>query len=207
MVTDFEGVDVFIPGSSYGAKADRAGNWSLTGVPEGRFTLVAQKPGLGRAATYDVQVSAGGVTKVSSLGLSLNMPTITGLSVPNGAKGTEFIVYGTNFGASAGTTLQLTLNGALLTAVRRVSDNELRFVVPTKSLSGPVVVLVGGLLSNDWPFVVVDDRLSLGREWATVMPGRPRQLQAHVWDTEGLRVDRPRVEWAVTGDKATIEAG
>jgi len=205
-VTDFEGVEVFIPGSSYAARADRAGNWTMSAVPEGRFDLVAIKEGLGRAATSDIAVVSGETARAGALGLSLNLPVISGLSAANGARETEVVISGAHFGASTWATVQVTLNDGLVPRVRRISNSEIRFTVPDDGRSGAVVVYVAGLVSNSWPFTVMD-RLTLGREWATVVPGRPRQLRAWAWDTEGLRIDRPHVTWTLSGSAARVEDG
>jgi hypothetical protein len=86
-VTDFEGVVVFIPGSSYAARADRAGNWTMSGVSEGRFDRVAMKDGLGRAAISDIAVASDEVTRAGTPGLLLSVPMISGLSQECGARG------------------------------------------------------------------------------------------------------------------------
>ena len=54
--SDFTGTDVFIPGTSYMAKTDGSGNYTITGVPEGVHRLAFMRDGFTTAYRTDVSL-------------------------------------------------------------------------------------------------------------------------------------------------------
>lgn len=55
-IKTFQGVDVYIPGSSYLAKCDKDGFYTISSVAAGTFNLAAEKQGLGKANAAGIAV-------------------------------------------------------------------------------------------------------------------------------------------------------
>lgn len=74
-IADFAGITVYIPGTSYSALTDDAGNFSITGVPPGSHNLYFDKDGFGRGQLGNVLVASEKTTSVDDvkLGLSTNV--------------------------------------------------------------------------------------------------------------------------------------
>ena len=149
-----EGTTVEITGTSFGAMQGTSTvtfngteatptNWSSTSitaaVPEG-------------ATTGNVVVTVGGE---ASNGVSFTVgtdPVISGLNPDSGPAGTSVVITGANFGASQGTST-VTFNG--VTALPSTwSDTSITVPVPATAATGPVVVTVGGQVSNGETFTV-----------------------------------------------------
>ena len=79
-------------------------------------------------------------------------PAITSVSPSSGSVGTIVTIAGNNFGASQGTST-VTFNGTAA-AASVWSATSLMVGVPTGATSGPVVVTVGGQVSNAVTFIV-----------------------------------------------------
>lgn len=84
--------------------------------------------------------------------LSVAAPTITALSPGNGPVGISVQITGTNFLSSQGAST-VKFNG-ILAMVTSWSSTVIVATVPSTATSGPVVVTVGGVNSNGFPFVV-----------------------------------------------------
>lgn len=204
-VTNLEGVDVFVPGTGYLAKADQAGDFTIPYVAAGTFQVVATKAGLGRARADGVAAVSNAITSVPALVLAPVVPRVTALSAPVGAAGTALVLTGEDLGASEGAPFQVTVGGAVAADPRRLDDRTIALTVPGGAASGDVVVTVGGVASAGRPFKVVKT-LSLAGNGATVALGGPRTLAVEAEDAAGQPVANPPVTWAVVGAAARIEA-
>jgi RHS repeat-associated protein len=89
-------------------------------------------------------------------------PTISNLSATTGSVGSQFVVYGSGFGSSQGSS-QVTLNGATLT-VNSWSASAIAVMVPTGAASGLVGVVVAPSMnnSNQVAFTVTSQPLASG---------------------------------------------
>ena len=79
-------------------------------------------------------------------------PVITGLSPSSGVVGRSVSVTGANFGATQGSST-ITFNGVAAT-VTSWTDTTIVATVPATATTGPVVVTVGGNISNSMVFTV-----------------------------------------------------
>lgn len=206
-VKNFEGVDVYIPGSSYMAKADAEGNFSITNVAVGRFSLVAAKSGLGRASISGIEVKSRSTTSVPVLELSVAQPKILSVSPDNVGPGAEVTITGDNFGASTGETLQVTFNGTIAVSVNRIDDQTIKLIVPSGATSGNAVVTVNGLNSNGMAFTVLK-ALYFSLSDTELLLGRSLEYVATAMDTAGQTVETPSVTWRViAGNSIRIDNG
>ncbi len=203
-VTDFLGVDVYIPGSSYVAKTDRAGRFTLANVAPGTFAIVAASTGLGTAEVSNVTVRPEGQADSPDLQLSLKAPRILSIEPGAAGPGTTVKISGENFGASKGATLQVVFNGTPASATVRSDDRSLAVVVPTGATSGNVVATVGGIPSNGIAFKVIS-RLVLAPEDPALLVGQAATMSASGEDSMGLAVSDPRVTWSVEGAAVRLE--
>lgn len=202
-VSDFEGVDVFIPGSSYVAKADSAGNFTLANVAPGTFTLVATKTGLGRAYASSITVLPKSSSNVN-LALSLSLPKIAQLAPNNGGPGAEVTLTGENFGATKGEQLQVFFNGSLASGPLRQDDGTIKVRVPEGAVNGNVSITVGGNQSNAVPFKVIKD-VSLGWSALDLLVGASHASTATAKDTANNLILAPALQWAiVSGDSVEL---
>lgn len=205
-VTNFEGVDVFVPGTSYLAKTDAGGNYTLSNVAPGTFSLVATKTGLGRANAQGLQVKSKETTRAADLALSLTTPTIGAVTPANAAPGETVTLTGENFGTTTGETLVVSFNGTIATGVQRVDDRKLVVTVPEGAASGNLVLTVGGVVSNARPFSVLKS-LALNPGNLTLMVGETQALTATALDTLGNAVSEPTVRWSSAGAAVTLQGG
>lgn len=217
-VTNFEGVDVFVPGTSYTAKTDQSGAFTLSNLPPGTFTVVATKGGLGRAEATGVAVESKKTT-AADLQLLPATPTVTGLSVTSGGPGAELTISGLNFGASEGTPFFVSMGGGSVAAPERVDDETIKLKVPDNATTGDVTISVGGLQSNPTPFTVlrslhiptVAEHMIVGETLklsplATATTGRSATPEAITWSATGtaIQVDEAGKVGAVSAGEATL---
>lgn len=198
-VSDFLGVDVYVPGTSYLAKTDSSGRYTLSNVAVGTFPLVASKAGLGSANLSGVTVTSRSTSAAPDLALSLHAPRITQAVPANAAPGATVTLTGSNFGASTGDPLQVSFNGTPATSVQRVDNQTLRAVVPAGATNGSLVIMVGGILSNAHPFTVLKT-LTLNPGNARLKVGETIPCYVLATDTAGEIVSRPAVTWEVQGN-------
>ncbi len=197
-VTDFLGVDVYIPGSSYVGKTDRAGAYTISGVAPGTFTLVASKAGLGTAVVSEVTVRPDGRTPAPDLPLSLILPRLVAIEPPAAGSGARIQIRGENFGSSSGAVLQVSFNGSPGANPTRLDDRTIEATVPGGGTSGNLSVTVGGLPSNGIPFKVIS-RFELNPADALLLVGKQVRFAVIGIDTAGERVADPVVTWSMEG--------
>ena len=149
-----EGATVVIGGTSFGAMqgtstvtfngtAATATSWSATSI------TVTVPTG---ATSGSVVVTVGGQ---ASNGVTFTVgtdPVVTSLSPALGQVGTTVVIGGANFGASQGTGT-VTFNG-VAAAATSWSATSIAVTVPAAAATGPVVVTVGGEVSNQVTFTV-----------------------------------------------------
>jgi len=89
--TDFSGIDVYIPGTSFIAKTDATGSYSISDIPEGRYDFLrAEKDGYNFAIQADVIVNSDQNMKAEDMVLYLE----------TGADGSFVINNGDSFSTS-----------------------------------------------------------------------------------------------------------
>lgn len=205
-VTDFTGVDVFIPGTSYLAKTNATGMFTLSNVAVGTFDLVATKQGLGRGNATDVRVQSKKVTTTADIPMSVTAPVVSSLSQGNGGPGSLVTLTGEYFGASTGETFDVSFGGAIAANPERIDDQTIRVAVPDAAVSGAVVVTVSGIRSNATSFKVID-RLVVSPEVAYLKAGRAQPYTVTAYERDGTVVESPSVTWGVDGTAATYSNG
>ncbi|MDB5097413.1 MAG: hypothetical protein JWM80_1834 [Cyanobacteria bacterium RYN_339] len=202
---DFEGVDVFIPGTSYTGKAAKDGSYTLSNVPVGTFQVVATKAGVGRAATPDVTVTAKQTTAAPDLNLALTAPELSNVEPPAGAPGATLVLKGAHFGTDAGKPVQVTVGGVVVAAPRRKDDGTIEIEVPEAAASGSVIVAVEGVASAPKPFYVIK-ALVLGAVPTTLLAGATQQLAATGTGFDGKPVEGVLPAWKADGPAVTVDA-
>jgi hypothetical protein len=70
--SDFAGIDVYIPGTSYSAKTDSKGSFTLAGAPVGTEDLYVDKSGYYRGQVEGLTVATGKATAVPAVTLVLS---------------------------------------------------------------------------------------------------------------------------------------
>ena len=76
------------------------------------------------------------------------MPTISGVSPASGTIGTSVTVTGSNFGSSQGLST-IKFNGVAATSITSWTNTQIVAVVPSSATTGPVLVTVGSIPSNN----------------------------------------------------------
>ncbi|MNK40061.1 IPT/TIG domain protein [compost metagenome] len=215
-VTDLLNIDVFIPGTSYVAKTDDSGNFTLSNVPAGRFTLVADHQNLGRAVIQGVSVVSNQTVQPPALELSTRTPVLTSVTPADGAPGSLVTLKGEHFGISSGKRPDVFLNGVSAQLVS-ATDTEITAMIPLGSVSGNVRVSLSGLESANRPFRVLRrldlfpeyQRSSITDLFATpptsdvLAVGASRSYHVRAFDTEGRLVPSPTVTWSLIGNQAS----
>lgn len=205
-ITNFQGADVYVPGTSYLAKADREGHFTLSNVAAGTFTLVAEKAGVGTAALSGVTVTPRQTTTVSDLGLTLSLPVITQVVPDNAAPGATVTLSGEHFGTSSGAPLAVQFQNAQATEVERVDDRTLKVVVPPGASSGNLLVTVGGITSKPALFKVIAS-LSVTPGNLFLLNGESRAFVVTAQDTQGQTISAPTVTWNTVGTAIRLSEG
>lgn len=208
----YQGVEVYIPGSSYLAKADAAGRFTLSNVAAGTFNLAAEKPGtaFGKGHLADVEVKPNQTVTTPDVVMTLTPPVIAALNPPHAGPGAVVTIQGEHFGASTLETLQVAMGGSVVTAPTRVDDRTIRFKVPENARSGDVLVTIGGIQSNPTRLrVVANLTITPKFRGATqVRRDQTKQLEVEAADTEGQPIENPVVTWSVEeGNSLTVTNG
>ncbi len=205
-VTNFLGVDVFIPGSSYVAKTDAAGAYTLRDVPVGAFDVVGAKAGLGKGLVRGVAVESQKNTAAGDLPLEVKPPNITALSVESGGPGALVRISGENFGASSGETLGVTFGGAAATAPVVVDDRTLEVKVPDGAVSGDVVVRVSDIQGTAKPFKVIRAIAIVEGHKRVVVGAAAPTFTAVARDQAGAEIAGAALGWKVEGDAVSADS-
>lgn len=150
------GVDVFIPGTGYVAKADEDGNYEIPDVPRGEFRVVGMHSDMGRGEVTKVAVSSKQVTRAPEIVLGFNVPKITALSPDNGGVDQVVTVTGQDFSVSLGKKPQVLFNG-IQAQVLEESDTALKVKVPEITTpTAQVLVKSAGFDSGTKTFKLID---------------------------------------------------
>lgn len=207
LVRDFEGTDVFIPGTSYVAKADAAGNFTLSSVAVGSFSLTATKAGLGRANLNGVAVASREATQAGNLVMHVTTPSLSSITPLNAGPNTQVTLEGEAFGATTGATFQVSMGGALVSNLQRLDDRTISLSVPSGATTGDVVVTVAGIPSNAAHFTVLKSLAfsQVGRN-VTLLTGVSRAYPITALDTAGNVVGAPTIQWRTNSPRATVDA-
>lgn len=205
-VSNFEGVDVYVPGTGYSGKADRSGAFTITGVAAGTFEVVAEREGLGKGRLAGVEVVSDATSDVGQLMLNLVRAVVTGITPAVAVPGAPLTITGTNFGASAGRPLLVTIDGRVVQDVERLSDESIRLTAPADLTRGPIQVGVAGVLSDPFAIRVVS-AIAMTPPILNLAVGAATTLSAIGRDTDGgLVLDLP-VTWTATGAADVDAAG
>jgi hypothetical protein len=205
-VTNFEGVDVFIPGTSYSARAAKDGSFTISNVPAGTFTLVALNTGLGRAEAVGVKVESKLTTANTALAFSTAdlLPSITSVSQANGGPGTKVTIKGANFGASKASLFKVKFGSIDAVTVTRKSDTEIEAEVPEGGGSAGIIVEVAGQASAPAAFKVLKT-LTIKNAPNRVLINKPVTLSFEAKDSADAVVANPVLKWEVIDGAATID--
>ncbi|MDB5100806.1 MAG: hypothetical protein JWM80_5227, partial [Cyanobacteria bacterium RYN_339] len=204
-VTDFTGVDVFIPGSSYLAKTAADGSFTISNVPVGSFSLFATKRGLGGGHVDAVKVEAKGVGEVPQLPLKLLPLKLKTLSATSGAPGMVLTMDGDYFGAEQGLPFQVRMGGAVLEGAKRDAKGQITVTLADSARSGDVVVEVDGHASNPLHFDVITGFSIMVP--SVLEPGTSTTIAATGTDPDKKSVTNLALTWKIAaGTAATVDA-
>ena len=149
-VTNLIGAEIFVPGSSYLAKVAMDGTFTLSGIPEGDFTLVGWHPDLGEAHPLEpVKVKSGEVTQAGTLVLVPNIPAIKqlltgdGMETDNVAPGDVLVIKGEYFGRTTGKRPEIRIQAQAVDEPAEWKDDSLQITVPSGVINGNLEVKVG----------------------------------------------------------------
>jgi sugar lactone lactonase YvrE len=202
-VTDLEGVDVFVPGTGYVAKAARDGRYTIPNVAAGSFPLVAQRPGLGRARLEAVAVTPGQTTAAPDLALLSELATVTTTDPLPVVPGAPFQLVGVGFGASRGAPFQVTLDGAVADA-RRIDDAHIGLTAPAKPSAAPVaVVTVDGVAGPTFKVPVLE-ALGLEPLLGALAPGATQSFLVLAHDMSDGVTRGYDAHLTISGDAASL---
>ncbi len=204
-VTDFEGVDVFVPGTAYLAKADKAGSYTIPNMAPAAYELVASRTGLGRARVAGVQVASKETATAPDLAMVPSVPVIAAIEPSVAAAGATVTLRGERFGASAAKTFTVSVAGVQAAEPKRLDDRTIQFKVPAVPASGDIVVTVSGLPSAGVPFVVLKT-LAIDQAMTELLNGETRSFPLAATDMGGKAVADVKATWSVAGDALTVDA-
>lgn len=214
-VTDTSGVLVFIPGSDYVAVTAADGGFTLRGVPEGDFDILADHRNFGQAKG-SAKVQTGKTSQLADLVMSTKPPAITELLqagtdtvIDNAATGSEIDLRGENFGVDRGERILVQFAGAGDVEAKPISGNLLRVRVPRAATTGEVSVKVGGLPSATVDFVVLASATFRVASRIEMRAGGCFDLGSafEVKDTSGTRTPaHPNFFWEVEGSGNRVKA-
>jgi hypothetical protein len=204
-VTDMQGVAIYIPGTSYGARTASDGTFTLTGVPAGLLPLVAEKPGLGSVSVASVSVPAGGAVQLQPLTLQASRPAVTRVTPAVAGAGTRLVVRGTRFGATRGEPFSVTIGGVAAANPVREDDGSITCDVPDTAGNEGVVVTVGGIASDPAPFRRVATLRAVAAS-PQLGVGQAARLWLEALDPAGQALSLPALTWRAEGPALTVDA-
>lgn len=152
-ITDLTGVSVYIPGTSYAARTDTAGNFKIDNVAIGKYILFAEKLGVGEGLSALIDVRSKEVAPSGEFLLKVRPVKVTSVNPRVAMQGSTVAIQGEGFDVSRGGILKIRLNGQVVEQFNASSDTEATFVVPINA-KGPLVVEVNGVKSDDTAFDV-----------------------------------------------------
>lgn len=198
-ITDYTGVDIFIPGTSYGAKAASDGAFTISNVPVGSYKLFANKVGIGQAISTTIKVASKTDAKAGDITLALEPLAIMSVSPGTAIEGQEVTLTGERFGASTGGILQVLVGTSVVPAAQRDSDTVIRFKVPAGVASGAVTVLVNGLPSDSKPLAIAKDFTLSAPRAGVALPAGAQALTIVAHDAAGAALAAlPPLTWSIT---------
>jgi hypothetical protein len=116
---DKVGSEIFIPGTSFIAKSDDDGSFSLAGLPEGTYDLRVQHEGMSSSDLEDVEVVSGETTDLGTILLSLSKGPEGGIAIAADATAD---IGGTTYKIKKTRTVEATLTYDSDAVLMKVSD-------------------------------------------------------------------------------------
>jgi streptogramin lyase len=203
-VTNLQGLSVYIPGTSYAARTDAGGAFTITGVPVGTFPLVAERDAF-NVSRSGVVVTARSVTRVDDLQLVVQKAVIKRLEPAMLPKeGGKVVVKGESFGASTGAALQVNVGGILIAEPKAIDDQTIEFTLPKDAKGGDVLVTVGGQQSNVQRLDILN-AVWLEAAGRALWTGSTQTLKAFVANTSWDEIPGVEVKWSVSGSAFTVD--
>lgn len=201
------GIDVFVPGTRLVGKTDESGAYTLADVAASRYRVAATKERYARVVSGEVEVNPGKTAEVPDLVLSPDFPVLSSLSGPALAVGQTLVLRGGGFGHGRNLPFEVLIGNLRAADVQRVSDGEIRLVVPADAANGLVSVVVNGVASTGHDFKVVRS-LQVEPAAIEVKIGSPRQLAVSALDSAGQPVaGAPLVPAITPSELGTLDGG
>lgn len=201
-----EGTAVFVPGTDHVTRADASGGYRLAELPAAVTAVAAVRPGFRPAVASGLSVVGGQTIIVPDLVLEPERLVLQALAPSAAGPGAEIVLAGEGFGHSGLRPLAIRFNRLKASQVTRVSDSEVRVIVPSGARSGPVDVVVEGDVSASLPFTVVASLSIVPGELKSVTDATAR-FQVVARDTSGNEVPGTALAWAVQpADLGTLDA-
>ncbi len=116
---DLTGSDVFVPGTSFIAKTDKTGAFTLSGLPPGSYSLRAEHTGFAVLDRADVTIAEGETTDLGELALSLSNGPEGGITALADASAK---IGGVDHKVSTSRTVAIKLNYDNDAALMKISD-------------------------------------------------------------------------------------
>lgn len=148
------GTVLTITGTNFGDAADSVGiNFpqnlyppppALTPISRSPTSITVAVPSA--AMSGNVIVAVDGVSSAGSAFTFIPTPNITSLSTYSGVPGTSVYIFGTNFGASQGTST-VNFNG-VAASVTSWGNSQIIVVAPSNVTTGPITVVANSVTSN-----------------------------------------------------------
>lgn len=133
-----------------GVRALSYGNWK-----DSIITLVVpQNATSGKIIVYVKGIASNGVDFTVRGTVPAGDPKIDSLSAGSANPGQKFFIYGSNFGATQGSSYVLFSGGIQANYYQSWSGTKIQVEVPSGATSGKIYVYVGGKASNGFDFTV-----------------------------------------------------
>lgn len=220
--TDAQRVDIRASGQDgYSAeqsvlRSDDSIAFRLETIPAGSLTVLAEaRASDGRlvaTGSARVTVRSGGRNPVS-VPLSKMIPpeerlAITAMSPLAGAAGSQVLLSGRNFGATAGLPYVVTVGGRLLGASQlfRTTDSSLYFGIPAEATRSIVLLSVDGQTVQAPSLVTRLTGLSIAPAGATLSPGATASFSVRGVGVDGSTWDDLVVTWSAAEGQANVDS-
>lgn len=217
-LTNLLGTDVFVPGTSYQAKTDKNGAYTIDYVPVGTFELVAI---LGRDVygfTTGVKVAANATTTAPDVAMGVDNPKITAVEPLAAGPGATVTITGSGFGVSKDLRPQVMIEGNKAEIVS-AADGRIEAKLPAGAVSGRLYVTVQELPSNPVAFQVIksialypsylDKTKDAAPALDTLAVNKTRSYSYRALDTANALVTAtPSITWSTSDSAlATVNGG